>query len=74
MTNARPILRYCKKTTVTRDRYVDFLRALSILIVVIGHWLSAVVIRNEYGVRVYNAVGMISGLWIIIRSHLNTFC
>lgn len=59
------LLDIARNTPATRDRYVDFLRAFSILIVVIGHWLSAVVIKDEYGVKVYNAVGMISGLWII---------
>ncbi len=59
------LLDIAKKTPATRDRYVDFLRAFSILVVVIGHWLSAVVLRTEHGIKVYNAVGMISGLWII---------
>ncbi|MGQ9464442.1 MAG: acyltransferase family protein [bacterium] len=59
------LLDIARKTPATRDRYVDFLRAFSILIVVIGHWLSAVIIKDDYGVKVYNAVGMISGLWII---------
>ena len=30
-------------TPATRDRYVDFLRALSIAVVVFGHWLVAIV-------------------------------
>jgi len=54
-----------KKTPQTRDRYIDFLRSFSILVVVVGHWLSAVVMKNGDGIKVYNAVGMISGLWII---------
>lgn len=29
------------KTPATRNRYVDFLRAASILVVVLGHWLAA---------------------------------
>lgn len=34
-------------TPSTRDRYVDFLRALSIAVVVFGHWLVAIVyLRN----------------------------
>lgn len=32
-----------KATPSTRDRYVDFLRALSIAVVVFGHWLVAIV-------------------------------
>ncbi len=59
------IIAVLKKTPDTRDRYVDFLRAFSILVVVFGHWLSAVVITGESCLRVCNAVGMINGLWII---------
>jgi len=33
--------RVAAQTTVSRNRYVDFLRALSILMVIIGHWLGA---------------------------------
>ncbi len=53
------------KTPESRDRYVDFLRALSILVVVIGHWLSAVVFKTNDGFVVRNAVGMVKGLWAI---------
>ena len=34
-------------TPATRDRYVDFLRALSITIVVVGHWLAAIVTYDD---------------------------
>ncbi len=30
-----------ERTPETRDRYVDFLRAASITVVVLGHWLIA---------------------------------
>ncbi len=33
-----------EQTPQTRDRYVDFLRAFSITVVVLGHWLLAVVV------------------------------
>jgi hypothetical protein len=52
------------KTPTTRDRYVDFLRAFSISVVVIGHWLTAVIIRTDGGIRVFNAIGIIPGLWV----------
>lgn len=52
------------KTPTTRDRYVDFLRAFSISVVVIGHWLTAVIVRTDGGIRVFNAIGIIPGLWI----------
>ena len=31
------------KTPPERNRYVDFLRAISIAVVVLGHWLMAVI-------------------------------
>ena len=34
-------LEMARKTPDTRNRYVDFLRAVSILVVVVGHWLMA---------------------------------
>ncbi len=59
------LLNIALNTPATRDRYVDFLRAFSILIVVIGHRLSTVVIRNDSEIKVYNAVGMFSGMWVV---------
>ncbi|MGB9720170.1 MAG: acyltransferase family protein [bacterium] len=59
------LLDVAKRTPPERDRYVDFLRACSIIVVVLGHWLSAVVIKSDTGIRIYNAVGMISGMWLI---------
>jgi peptidoglycan/LPS O-acetylase OafA/YrhL len=53
------------KTSKPRDRYVDFLRALSILVVVFGHWLSTVVYYNNGRLVVHNVVGIVSGLWIL---------
>ena len=34
-------------TPPSRDRYVDFLRALAILAVVCGHWLVATITRTD---------------------------
>jgi len=52
------------QTPASRDRYVDFLRAFSITVVVIGHWISAVVLIGDNGIKVYNAVGAIPGTWV----------
>lgn len=60
-----PICKMAHETPATRDRYVDFLRAFSISVVVIGHWLSALIIRDSNGIKVYNAVGIIPGMWAI---------
>jgi hypothetical protein len=50
-------------TPASRDRYVDFLRAASIGVVVLGHWLSAVVGWKDGALSVRNAVGLVPGLW-----------
>jgi fucose 4-O-acetylase-like acetyltransferase len=50
-------------TPASRDRYVDFLRAASITVVVLGHWLSAVVGWKDGALSVRNAVGLVPGLW-----------
>ncbi|MBK9180952.1 MAG: acyltransferase [Acidimicrobiales bacterium] len=43
----RPSLaRLVEATPVSRDRLVDFLRAASIVVVVLGHWLIATVVRQ----------------------------
>ncbi len=52
------------QTPASRDRYVDFLRAFSITVVVIGHWISTVVLLGDNGIKVYNAVGAIPGTWV----------
>ena len=43
-------------TPTTRDRYVDFLRVFSIGVVVVGHWLMAVVEDGPGGIRAGNAL------------------
>ena len=48
-----------------RDRWIDFLRALSILVVVVGHWLVAVVVWRDGRVEGFNALERIDGLWSI---------
>lgn len=50
-------------TPPSRDRYVDFLRAASITVVVLGHWLSALVGWKDGALSVRNAVGLVPGLW-----------
>ena len=50
-------------TPATRDRYVDFVRAASIVAVVFGHWFIAII--HWQGGLIYqtSAVGITSGLW-----------
>jgi len=53
-----------RATPTTRDRYVDFLRAASILAVVIGHWTIAVIAWDGGVIRSTSAIGLASGLWL----------
>ncbi|HSL24886.1 MAG TPA: acyltransferase family protein, partial [Acidimicrobiia bacterium] len=44
-------LRMAERTTASRNRYVDFLRAASITVVVFGHWLMAAPVFTEQGLE-----------------------
>lgn len=60
MTNVAAL---AKATPVTRDRYVDFLRVLSLGVVVLGHWLMAVVVVGADGsVRTTNLLAIAPAL------------
>jgi len=50
-------------TPSSRDRFADFLRAASIGVVVLGHWMSALVAWEDGVLRARNAVGAVPGLW-----------
>ncbi len=51
-------------TPSSRDRYVDFLRAFSIVAVVLGHYFIALIHWEDERIFVDNAVGHQSGLWL----------
>ena len=52
-----------ERTPETRNRYIDFLRVLSITVVVIGHWLMAVVtIQPDGSIAGDNVLGMVPWL------------
>src|SRR2546426_3794879 len=53
-----------KATPASRDRYVDFLRAASILVVVIGHWTIALLFWDGGVIRSTSAIGQAPGLWM----------
>jgi hypothetical protein len=53
------------KTPPSRDRFIDFVRAFSIVVVVIGHWMSILIVRSDTGVDFRNAVGAIPGMWAL---------
>ena len=46
-----------------RDRFVDFLRALSIMVVVLWHWVFSVTQWVDGGLAMPNPIGEIPGLW-----------
>ena len=51
-------------TPASRERYVDFLRALSILVVVVGHWTIALIFWDDGVIRSTSAIGKAPGLWL----------
>ena len=53
------------QTPATRERYVDFLRAASIMVVVFGHWLMAVVTVADGRLKVGNVIAITPGLWAL---------
>jgi hypothetical protein len=52
------------RTPGSRDRTVDFLRAFSILTVMLGHWFIAIIWVREGRIGVISAIGATSGLWL----------
>jgi peptidoglycan/LPS O-acetylase OafA/YrhL len=52
-------------TPATRDRAVDFLRAVSILAVVFGHWFIGVVHWRDGVISTTSAIGVTPGLWLM---------
>ncbi len=48
-----------------RDRYIDFLRAVSLLVVVAWHWVFTVVIWRADGPHTGNPVATTPGLWVL---------
>ena len=53
-----------KATPAARDRYVDFLRATSILAVVVGHWTIAIIHWDQGVIRSTSVIGRAPGVWM----------
>jgi peptidoglycan/LPS O-acetylase OafA/YrhL len=53
-----------RATPSTRDRYVDFLRAASIVAVVFGHWFISIIHWPDGLIYQTSAVGVTSYLWL----------
>jgi fucose 4-O-acetylase-like acetyltransferase len=60
----RTFLDLADQTPASRDRYVDFLRAFSILVVVLGHWLVTVIYWRNGRLVGVNALEVIPALWL----------
>ena len=52
-------------TPDSRDRYVDFLRAASIVVVMLGHWMMAVVALRDGTWTMDNLLTYFSGAWLL---------
>jgi hypothetical protein len=61
--------RLARKTPVERDRYIDFLRLFAIVVVVLGHWLMAVIVVRDGDVEVDHLLALAPGAqyltWIL---------
>jgi fucose 4-O-acetylase-like acetyltransferase len=51
-------------TPASRDRTMDFLRAASIVAVVVGHWFIGMIYWRSGVIGTTSAVGVTSGLWL----------
>ena len=49
---------------VQRNPYADFLRAFSLLIVILWHWCFTILVWNDNGPYATSPLGFTSGLWI----------
>jgi hypothetical protein len=61
----RSLAALVKATPEGRDRYVDLVRAFSILVVVAGHWLMAIVHLDGDGFSGANVLDVVPGLWLL---------
>lgn len=51
--------------TDRREHYVDFLRALSLLVVVVFHWGFTILVFEGDSVRADNPIGATPGAWLL---------
>lgn len=67
MTSSQPsrLAKLARATPADRERYVDCLRAVSIGVVVFGHWLMAVVYWDDGSFTGANALDLIPGIWLL---------
>lgn len=63
-TGGSTLRKLAEATPPSRDRYVDLLRAFSICVVVLGHWLIAIIYIADGKVTGENALHVVPGLWL----------
>lgn len=47
-----------------RDRFIDFTRAFSLIVVVLWHWGFTILLLDPDGPRPSNPIGYVSGMWV----------
>ena len=47
-----------------RDKYVDFIRAFSLLVVVAWHWVFTIIVWEDDGPHATNPIGFTRGIWL----------
>jgi peptidoglycan/LPS O-acetylase OafA/YrhL len=52
-------------TTSSRDTYVDFIRAFSLIVVVCWHWCFTIIFFKADGPHATNPIGFTSGMWML---------
>lgn len=51
------------RPATSRDQYIDFLRAFSLLVVVAWHWVFTIITWSEDGPHATNPIGFTTGMW-----------
>jgi fucose 4-O-acetylase-like acetyltransferase len=64
MRTLRELDRVAALTPPERDRFMDFLRAVSIAAVVFGHWFIGIIWWRNGVISMTSAIGLTSGLWL----------
>lgn len=54
-----------RPSTTTRDDFVDFIRAFSLIVVVIWHWCFTIIVFKPDGPHATNPIGFTSGMWVL---------
>lgn len=51
-------------STASRDPYIDFIRAFSLLVVIAWHWVFTIIVWHDDGPHATNPIGFTTGLWL----------